>query len=89
MVVHGTSRTLQECVDECAALHIRAIQADVLDSVVNGSIGWELDTKGCGIGRHSSERHQDPTLVKPHMKWYVTELCEPLDGLIELDIEFH
>ena len=50
-----------------------------------------------------AECYQDPTLVKPDLpgygrttliegndhKWYVVELCERLDGLIQLDAEFH
>ena len=70
--------------------YIRAIQADVDPSVVNGSVGWELDVRGCGVGRHFADRFQDSLLVKPDIsgafyrttlvqaddKWFVLELCE-------------
>ena len=44
------------------------IQADVFDEkLVSGAVGWELDDRGCGIGRHFADRHQDPLLVRPDM----------------------
>ena len=73
----------------------RSIQADVMDYVVNGQVGWQLDQYGRGIGRHFAEHFQDPSLVKPDLpswfcrtpliegddrKWYVVELCERLDS---------
>eukprot|EP00435_Cladocopium_sp_Y103_P063067 s2135_g24.t1 len=104
IVVHGTIRVMQQCLDEQDVLQVRAIQADVMEFVLNGPVGWELDERGCGIGRHFSDRHIDPLLVKPDLsgkffrttliegndkKWYVTELCEQLEGLIQLDAGFH
>ena len=104
IVVHGTIRVMQQSLDEQDVLQVRAIQADVLDSVINGPVGWELDSRGCGIGRHFSDGHMDPLLVKPDLsgkffrttliegndkKWYVTELCEKLEDLIQLDAGFH
>ena len=104
IVVHGSIRVLQQCLDEPDFLQVRAIQADVLESVLNGPVGWELDSRGCGIGRHFSDRHMDPLLVKPDLpgrffrttliegsdkKWYVTELCEQLEQLVQLDAGFH
>ena len=104
IVVHGTIRVMQQNLDEQDVLNVRAIQADVLDSVINGPVGWELDSRGCGIGRHFSDCHMDPLLVKPDLsgefyrttlmegndkKWYVTELCEKLGDLIQLDAGFH
>ena len=74
------------------------------ESVVNGSVGWQLDSRGCGIGRHFGDHHQDPLLVKPdisenffrttlvegnYKKWYVMELCERLSGLVQLDAQFY
>ena len=93
---------LQETNYDC--LHVRAIQADVNEDLATGSVGWKLDARGCGIGRHFSDRHQDPLLVKPDMpghfhrttlvqgrndKWFVLELCEQMDGLVQMDAEFH
>ena len=104
MVVQGTIRMLQLCDVNDDSLRVRAIQAEVQDSVAHGAVGWELDDRGCGIGRHYSDRFQDPSMVKPDMpgrffrttlvqgrdsKWYVLELCEQLDGLVQLDAEFH
>ena len=71
---------------------------------MNGSVGWQLDDRGVGIGRHFSDKHQDPTMFKPSIpgsfyrttlvegndkKWYVMELCEKLEELVQLDSEFH
>lgn len=53
---------------------------------------------GVGLGRHFSDRYQDPNLVKPEVpehfcrttvfegddqKWYAVGLCERLDGFEE------
>eukprot|EP00435_Cladocopium_sp_Y103_P024696 s2951_g6.t1 len=104
IVVHGSVRMMQHVVDEATVLSVRAIQAEVNDDVLQGPVGWELDSRGCGIGRHFSEVHMDPLLAKPDLpgtfyrttliegddrKWYVTELCEQLEALIQLDAEFH
>ena len=97
MTVHGTIRMLrlQDVSDDC--LRVRAIQAEVEESLINGAVGWELDKRGCGVGRHISDKFQDPSMVKPDMpgrffrttivqgrdgKWYVLELNEQLDGLV-------
>ena len=102
-VVCGTIRAIHEHVTGDETVFIRAIQAEVDPGVVNGAVGWELDMRGCGVGRHFANRFQDPLLVKPDLpedfyrttlvqdggKWYVMELCERLDGLIQLDSEFH
>ena len=74
---------------------MRAIQADVFDAkLLNGSIGWDLDERECGVGRHFADRHQVPLLVRPGIsgrfcrttliegndkKWYTLELCERLE----------
>ena len=104
LVVQGTVRVLRETSAAADVFQVRAIQADVMDYVVNGQVGWQLDQYGKGIGRHFAEHFQDPSLVKPDLpswfcrttrvegddrKWYVVELCERLDGLIQLDAEFH
>ena len=64
MVVHGSIRVLSEQCAPAENFHVRAIQADVNADVVNGSVGWQLDERGCGIGRHFSDHYQDPLLVK-------------------------
>jgi hypothetical protein len=55
MAVYGEIRMLREDASASGCFHVRAIQADVMDYVVNGSVGWELDEYGRGIGRHFSE----------------------------------
>ena len=101
LVVKGTVRVMRALAD---TLHIRAIQADVMNHVLVGEVGWKLDEFGRGIGRHFAKCFQDPTLVKPDLpgrycrttliegndhKWYVVEVCERLDGLNQLGAEFH
>ena len=68
-----------------------------------GPAGWSLDASNCGIGRHHSDRFQDPTLVRPQMsgklyrttlirdkgEWYVLELCELLETLVGLNAEIY
>ena len=46
---------------------VRTIQAEVMEHIANGSVGWQQDSRGCGVGKHFSNRHQDPLLVKPNM----------------------
>ena len=103
MVVCGTIRAIHEQLTGDEDVYIRAIQAEIDPGVVNGAVGCKLDARGCGAGRHFADRFQDPMLVKPDVsgafyrttlvqadgKWYVMELCERLDGLIQLDSEFH
>ena len=103
MVVCGTIRAIHGQLTGDEDVYIRAIQAEIDPGVVNGAVGWELDARGCGAGRHFADRFQDPMLVKPDVsgafyrttlvqadgKWYVMELCERLYGLIQLDSEFH
>ena len=43
---------LRENANSSGCIHVRAIQADVMDYVVNGSVGWELDENGRGVGKH-------------------------------------
>ena len=102
-MVQGTIRVLRESCD-VVDMHVRAIQADVMEHVVEGRVGWDLDAYGQGLGRHFDNKYQDPSLVKPDLpgrfcrttliegddkKWYVVELCERLDGLIQYDAEFY
>ena len=71
---------------------------------MNGSVGWELDEWGRGIGRHFAKKYQDPTLVRPGLQgplyrttlvegddhfWYVMELCERVADLVQLDADFN
>ena len=58
-----------------------------------GPLGWNLNQYDLGVGRHYSDKFQDPMLVRPSMtgrkfrttllrdagEWYVLELCEPMD----------
>ena len=103
MVVQGEIRMLRQEPISPVSFHVRSIQAEVMDYIAEGSVGWNLDSYGRGIGRHFSDRFQDPTLVKPDVdgplyrttlvednrKWYVVELCERVSELIQLDAEFH
>ena len=98
MVVQGEIRMLREEFSSSAGdFHVRAIQADVMDCIVQGTVGWELDDLGRGIGRHFADRFQDPTLIRPGVsgplfrttliegddrKWYVVERCESVPDLI-------
>ena len=103
LVVQGTIHVLREDPPQDRN-HVRAIQAALVPSLLRGKVGWDLDDAGCGVGRHFAERFQDPTLVKPGLsgnlcrttlaegndsKWYVLELCERLDGLVQYDAMFH
>jgi hypothetical protein len=103
LMVQGRIRVLRESCD-VVDMHVRAIQADVMEHVVEGRVGWDLDAYGQGLGRHFDNKYQDPSLVKPDLpgrfcrttliegndkKWYVVELCERLDGLIQYDAEFY
>ena len=87
-----------------ASVMVRAVKATVRDDVLHGHVGWSLDETGLGIGRHFAENYQDPTLVCPAMQgvrnrttlikgddgsWYVVELCEPLQSLIDMSAEFY
>lgn len=103
MSVHGEIPMLRENASASGCFHVRAIQADVMDYVVNGSVGWELDENGRGVGRHF-KKNEDPTLVRPGLSgpvfrttlveghdrtWYLVELCESAAVLIQLDAEFY
>jgi len=87
-----------------ASVMVRAVKATVRDDVLHGHVGWSLDETGLGIGRHFAETYQDPTLVCPAMQgvrnrttlikgddgfWYVVELFEPLQSLIDMSAEFY
>jgi hypothetical protein len=96
IVVQGEIRMLrEEFASSAGDLHVRASQA--MDYIVQGTVGWELDDFGRGIGRHFADRFQDPTLIRPGVsgplfrttliegddrKWYVVERCESVPDLI-------
>ena len=98
MVVQDEIRMLREEFSSSAGdFHARAIQADVMDYIVQGTVGWELDDFGRGIGRHFADRFSDPILIRPGVsgslfrttliegddrKWYVVELSESVPDLI-------
>ena len=64
--------------------------------------GWSLNADGVGTGKTYASCYQDPSLACPTMSsqkyratliqdqnpWLVMELCEPLDGMIDLSAEF-
>ena len=82
---------------------VRAVRADVTPLMRMGPMGWNLDSTNCGIGRHHSDHFQDPTLIRPDMsgkmyrttlirdkgEWYVLELCELLETLVDLNAEIY
>lgn len=78
MVVCGTIRAIHGQLTGDEDVYIRAIQAEIDPGVVNGAVGWELDARGCGAGRHFADRFQDPMLVKPDVSgaFYRTTLVQ-------------
>ena len=46
---------------------IHAVRAEVTDDLRLGPHGWNLDRFDLGVGRHYSDKFQDPTLVRPSM----------------------
>ena len=90
-----------DSVDSANVIH--AVKAELMDELHRGQIGWNLDQNDLGVGRHYSDHYQDPSLVRPgmsgrkfrttllrdHGQWYVLELCEPLEGIIDPAAEFY
>ena len=87
-----------------SCLHMVYMQlAEVTDDLRLGPHGWNLDRFDLGVGRHYSDKFQDPTLARPSMsgrkfrttllrdagEWYVLELCEPLETLIDPSAEIY
>ena len=82
---------------------VRAVRADVTSDLRLGPAGWHLDENHCGVGRHHSNCFQDPTLFRPQMsgslyrttllrdmgEWFVLELCEPMNALVDLGAEIY
>ena len=104
MTVKGLIRVIK-CSDAVQnENHVRAVRAEVMRELEVGPIGWNLDRSGCGVGRHFAAAHQDPTLARPEMTgskfrttlvkgdnghWYISELCEPLDTMADLNSTLH
>ena len=86
-----------------APMVIRAVKADVQKSLTDMRVGWNLNAEGVGNGKHYGSCFQDPTVICPTMsgnkyrttliqddgQWFVLELCEPIDALIDLSADFH
>ena len=82
---------------------IRAVRAEVFDWLQEMRVGWNLSPEGVVSGKHYGSGYQDPTLACPTMfgrkyrttlikdgeQWFVMELCEPLEDVIDLAAEFH
>ena len=90
--------------DDVISSHgIHAVRAEVTDDLRLGPHGWNLDRFDLGVGRHYSDKFQDPMLVRPSMsgrkfrttllrdagEWYVLELCEPMETLIDPSAEIY
>lgn len=104
VVVHGFIRMMKGQPTVVQPAKVRVVQAEVKPDVVNGRIGWNLDARGCGLGRHFSDCFQDPTLVRPDIhgqkfrttlvqgddkRWYVLELNEPLEEMSRYSAQFY
>ena len=104
MVVIGHVRVLNAEPCENIPEAVRAVRADVMDTLVQSPLGWTVNTAGYIVGRHLSANFQGPTLAFPALqgpqcrttlvkgddsKWYVLELNEPLGMIIQLDAPFH
>ena len=50
LMVQGTIHVLRES-HHAVDLHVRAIQADVMEHDVEGRVGWNLDAYGQGLGK--------------------------------------
>ena len=78
-------------------------KAEVTRALRLGPAGRSLDERNCGVGRHHSSYYQNPMLVRPEMsgklarttllrdhgEWFVLELCEPLESLLDPSAEFY
>lgn len=79
------------------------VRADATADLRLGPSRWQLGSENLGVGRHHTDYFQDPTFFGPDMRcqrfrttllrdqgiWYVMELCEPLDSLIDLTAPFY
>ena len=104
MVVQGWIRTIGFSEEEQPISNfINAVRADVFGGMDRGAIGWSLNDDGTGVGRHYSDHYMDPTLVRPDISgqryrttlvkngdaWFVLELCEPLESIVDPGASFY
>ena len=96
-------RVLRERPQQPDPFSIRVVKADVVEDLSGMRVGWELNAQGVGRGKHFANCFQDPTVVCPSMagskyrttrfrdggQWFVMELCEPMETLIDLSSESH
>ena len=101
--IRGWVRMVKSQPEILGQVNIRAVRADVMDYLADMRVGWSLNDDGVGTGKHYASCYQDPSLACPTMsgrkyrttliqdqnQWLVLELCEPLDGVIDLSAEFH
>ena len=99
----GWVRVLRERPQQPDPFSIRVVKADVVEDLSGMRVGWELNAQGVGRGKHFANCFQDPTVVCPSMagskyrttrfrdggQWFVMELCEPMETLIDLSSESH
>ena len=87
--------------DEPISNFINAVRADVFGGMDRGAIGWSLNDDDTGVRRHCSDHYIDPTLVRSDMSgrryrttlvkngaWFVLELCEPLESIVDPEASF-
>ena len=104
MVVQGWIRTIGFSEGEQPISNfINAVRADVFGGMDRVAIGWSLNDDGTGAGRHYSDHYMDPTLVRPDISgrhyrttlvkngdaWFVLELCEPLESIVDPGASFY
>lgn len=70
VMARGFIRVLQQSDNVSTPVCVRLIQAEVMPDVVNGRIGWNLDDRECGIGKHFGDCYHDPTLVPTEVSDY-------------------
>ena len=80
-----------------------AVRANVTSDLRLGPSGWQLGNDNCGVGSHHTDHFQNPTLFRPqlegqrfrttllrdHGQWFVMEVCEPLETLVDLSAPFY
>ena len=104
MVVQGWIRTIGSSdEDQPISNFINAVRSDVFGGMDRGAIGWSLNDDGTGGGPHYSDQIMDPTLVPPDTSgqrnrttlvkngdaWFVLELCEPLESIVDPGASFY
>ena len=103
MSVRGWVRMMRDEPEVLEPFSIRAVREEVFNWLEEMRVGWNLSPEGVGSGKHYGSCYQDPTLACPTMagrkfrttlikdgeQWFVMELCEPLEDVIDLAAEFH